>query len=148
MKQEHATWALLQDVIDASVSNIAIVDEDRTILCVNRAWRQFATQTGSLIGQVGIGRQYPDACIGTVATSGVDAIAIVGGIEGVIAKRENSFQMEFQCIAVPEPLWFRLHAEGFLLRDEGKSLVLVSHDDITSEKQVRKSLLEKREGLE
>jgi len=135
-------------VIDAYVSNIAILDENRTVLCVNRAWRQFAIQTGSLIDQVGIGRQYPEACTGTAAAVAADTKTIAKGIEDVIEKKESSFQMEFRCVAIPEPMWFRLHAEGFLLRDDGKSVVLVSHENITSEKQAKESLSECLERLE
>lgn len=147
--QSNSSLGLLQDVIDASASNIAILDENRTIVCVNRAWRQFATRTGSLSDQFGIGLKYPDIGMGTAATSASDAAAIAKGIDRVIARKELEFQMEYQCTALADPAWFRVHAEGFLLGSEGRtSLVNVSHNDITSERLAIDSLIEDRENLQ
>jgi len=144
--RNHSTLAFLQNVIDASGSNIAILDENRTILFVNRAWRQFAARTGSLNDQFGVGDKYPGICMGTAATSAADAKAIVKGIEAIIAKREIEFRIEYQCTALTEPIWFRAHAEGFQLGD--RSVVMVSHDDIASERLAQASLLEERSRLE
>jgi PAS domain S-box-containing protein len=137
-------------VIDASASSIAILDENSTILFINRTWRQFATRTGSLIDQFGIGDNYPGICMGTAATSIADAAAIKAGIRAVIEKRESEFQMEYQCTALTEPVWFRLHAEGFLLAESDSPtwVMMVSHDDITSEILAKTSLIEERERLE
>lgn len=141
------TIAFLQDVIDASGSNVVILDENRSIVFVNRAWRQFAARTGCLAGEVGLGKTYPDTGVGTVAASAKDAARIKAGVNSVLAKSEIGFQMEYQCTATPERVWFRVRAEGFLLRPEGKFVVMVSHDDITAEKRATESLAEDRQRL-
>lgn len=142
------TATVLQDAIDASGSHIVILDKHQTILFVNRAWRQFAARTGSMTGQFGVGFKYPDIGMGTAATTSADSIVIADGIARVIAKKEIEFQMEYRCNAVTEPMWFRLHAAAFRSLDQDHDLlILVSHDDITSEKQANESLLRDRERL-
>jgi PAS domain S-box-containing protein len=99
-------------------------------------------------GQSGIGGKYPDISSGTAAASPKDSVVIRKGIERVIEKREIEFQVEYQCTALTEPLWFRLHAAAFRFSDEdGEPMILVSHDDITSEKLVSESLVKDRERL-
>ena len=150
-KGDHPDGAmsLLQDIIDASASNIAVIDETLTILCVNRAWREFAVRTGSLIAQFGLGHKYPGICMGTVAASATDAKALANGIARVIARKEIGFQMDYQCSALTEPIWFRVHAAGFRFGDgDGSPAVLISHDDITSEKLALETMVEDRGRLE
>lgn len=147
--QNEKTDAFIQEVINASGSSIAVLDQDRTILYVNRTWRQFASKTGSTAAQLVVGSTYPDICVGTAAASASSASAIARGIDSIFNRNEIEFKTEYKCTAVAEPVWFRLRAAAFQVPDQkGRSLVLVSHDDITSEKQAREFLAEDRERLE
>lgn len=146
--QSDAAPAFLQDVIDAYGENIAILDRNQTILYVNRAWRQFASTNGLRTGQFGVGSKYTDRRIVTAAALARDAKAIAAGIERVIDKSENEFEIEYQCTAVAEPVWFHLHAAGFRLpgHDDG-SMILVSHNDISAEKCANGLLVQDKERL-
>jgi len=144
----YMTAMLLQEIIDASGSSIAILDKYQTILWVNRVWRQFAIRTGSISQQFGIGCRYPDMGMGIAATSASDAVTISKGLDQVITKSEIEFNHEYQSTAVAEPIWFHLHAASFRFSNQdGDPLILVTHDDITPEKIARDLLIKDRERL-
>ena len=138
---------LLQEVIDASGSNIAILDERQTILFVNREWRQFASRAGLVHADYGVGCKYSGLQRGTTAAAAKDSAVIERGISKVIAGREIEFQMEYRCTAVSDPVWFHIHAAAFRISDDGPSMVLVNHDNITHEKLASSSLITDRERL-
>ncbi len=124
---------VIQAMIDASASSILVLDEDRTIVFANRAWRQFATRTGSLWGDHGIGKRYPDLFAGMASASHDDALAIRNGVESVIQHEEIEFRFKYRCNAVTEPLWIEMHAAAFVhSTDSNARLILVSHDDVSA----------------
>lgn len=140
---------ILQSFIDASGSNMAVLDKRQTILYVNRAWRQFACQTGSVPREYGVGCRYSDLGKGTIAASGSDSNSIAAGIDSLISGSETEFQLDYKCTAVAEPEWFRVHAAAFYLPDhDGNPMILVSHDNITLEMQANSSLRRDKELLQ
>jgi PAS domain S-box-containing protein len=145
--QKNEISVLLQELIDASGSNIAILDDRQTILYVNRGWRQFACQTGLVEADYGVGLKYSGFQRGTTAASASDSAAIEMGISNVIRRREIEFQMEYRCTAVSDPVWFHIHAAAFRISDDGPSMVLVNHDNITHEKLASEILITDRERL-
>jgi len=133
--ESDATPAFLQNVIDAYGGSIAILDRNQTVLYVNRAWRQFASRNGLRSAQFGVGSRYTESRMVTATVLAGDAKAIATGLARVIAKDEIEFEMEYQGTVGAEPVWFRLHAAGFRLPGyEDRSLILVSHNDISAEK--------------
>lgn len=145
---DNVTPILLQKIIDASGSSIAILDKYQTISYVNRAWRQFATRTGSMAIQFGIGNRYPEMAMGVASMSAADAAIISKGIDHVIAESEVEFSFEYQSTAIAETAWFRLHAAEFRFPDENcDPLISVTHDDITVEKLTADLLRRDRERL-
>ena len=139
---------ILQKVIDASASHMAILDETGTILFVNHAWREFAARTGLMDDEQGLGRKYFELSSGTAAASSEDRTAIADGIRRVIANNEIEFQMEYRCTAVAEPLWFHVHAAAFRLpADVGDRFILVSHDDVSAAKLASDALTKDEDRL-
>src|SRR4030095_14406663 len=88
---------LVQSIIDASGSSIVVIDETRAIVFANRAWRQFATRTGSLCGEYGGGETYPEFSSGIVSTSPRDAAALRDGVKQIINGEEIEFEMRYRC---------------------------------------------------
>ena len=124
---------VIQAMIDASASSIVILNEDRTIVFANRAWRQFATRTGSLWGDHGIGKRYPDLFAGIASASQDDASAVRNGVQSIIRNEEIEFEFKYRCMAVTEPLWIAMHAAAFIHSSQnGRRLVLVTHDDVSA----------------
>ena len=123
---------LVQSIIDASGSSIVIIDEKRSIVFVNRAWRQFANRTGSLNGEYGLGKTYPEISCGIVSTGPKDAVALRDGIKQVIRGEEIEFEMRYRCTAVAGPMWIAIHASAFLRSSQqGGRLIMIAHDDIS-----------------
>lgn len=131
----------LQYIIDASPSSIAILDENRTVLHINKVWRQFAVQSGLRERELGVGQKYPELGTGVASASPEDAAEIRAGILRVIQNREIEFSKEYRSTAVAENVWFRLHAAAFRqTAEDGGVRVLLSHDEISSEKLVSEAL--------
>jgi len=131
----NSTSEILQALIDAFSSNVAILDCDQTIRFVNRGWREFASLCGFSVGRSCVGGRFIDLCVETAGTSARDAVLIEKGIASVIEENEISFQIEYRATTTSEPLWFRIHAALLSSAQGGdSSLILVSHDNITTEK--------------
>ena len=138
---------VLQAIIDAYGSSVAILDKDQTTLYVNRAWRQFASRVGASGGHA-VGVRYLLSGHPTAHMAKKDAAEIEAGIASVISKNEIEFRTEYRCTALPETQWFRIHAALFRIPDlDGGPLVLVSHEDITREKNAADLLVKDRQRL-
>src|SRR6188508_2966392 len=124
---------LVQAIIDASGSSIVIIDENRSIVFANRAWRQFATRTGVLSGDSGLGKTYPDLSSGIISACPKDTAALKEGIRQIIDGEEIEFEMRYRCTAIAGPTWISIHASSFARSEyHGGRLVLISHDDVSA----------------
>jgi PAS domain S-box-containing protein len=136
--------ALIQALIDAYGSSVAILDEGQTIRYVNRAWRQFASSLG-VSGADALGEKYPLSS----RMSKRDQAAIEAGIANVAQKNEVDFRTEYRCTALLEPKWFRICAALLSITDlDGDPMILVSHEDITGEKTAIELLQKERQRLD
>jgi len=125
---------LIQSLIDASSASTVILDENRSILFANRAWREFSVRTGSLHGAHGVGRTYPELFIGIASASHEDAAGLRRGLLKIINDEEIEFEMKYRCTAVAEPMWILMHAAAFVHPGQSRQrLILVSHQDVTVE---------------
>jgi len=132
--QGTGTSRFLQDLIDASPANIAVLNSDCTIVKINRAWRRFAAQTGLLECEYGMGQAYPDLGVAAASMAADDTIAVREGIQRVIRGREVEFRTQYCSTAEPENVWFRLHAASFRMpRPDGSLRILVSHEMISAD---------------
>src|SRR5687768_175524 len=126
--------AFLQQLIDASPSVIGVLNSDRRIVQINRAWRRFAAQTGLLESEYGLGRTYPDMGVAAAAMSAEDAARVREGILRVIQGKEVEFRTQYCSTADPEDVWFRLHAATFRTPGrDGRLRILVSHEMISTD---------------
>ena len=128
---------LVQSIIDASGSNIVIIDETRSIVFANRAWRQFATRSGVLSGENGLGRIYPELSSGIVSASPRDTAALREGIRKIVDAEEIDLEMRYRCTAVAGPTWISIHAAPFSRPEHpGGRLIMISHDDVSASELV------------
>jgi PAS domain S-box-containing protein len=137
----------LQSVIDASGSYIAILDDSRAILRVNKAWRQFASQFNLSDARNGTIARYPEIC-GRVLSS--EAVATgIEGLQRIIENGEPEFQMAFPCCeAFKEPFWLLVHATAFRVPSEEAQLgILVSQYRIPPAKVASDALRNNEEFL-
>jgi PAS domain S-box-containing protein len=143
---------LVQGIIDASGSSIVIIDETRSIVFANRAWRQFATRTGVLSGENGLGKTYPELSSGIASACPRDTAALKEGIRQIIDGEEIEFEMRYRCTAVADPTWISIHASSFARSSQhGGRLIFINHDDVSSAElvsaEIRKDELRFRQLL-
>ncbi len=123
----------LQDVLDALVSHVAVLDHTGTIVAVNAAWRTFAEANAAPDTdphlRTGIGTSYLDVCRGATGASSDESDEVVAGITAVLQGSRPRYELDFPCPAPGVPRWFRLRVTP--LSSGGSRRCLVEHLDIT-----------------
>jgi len=133
--------SLAQLTLDTLPFNIAVLNEEGTILFTNRAWREFSGVGG---GQGAMfGRNYFD---GIDEDADEYATEALDGIRSVIERERDVFKLEYPCHSPDEKRWFLMRAAQLPDHDEGS--VVVAHMDITQRKLAEIRAREKRRELE
>lgn len=130
---------LARSTLDTLPINIAVLDDEGTILFTNRAWQEFASaDEGDLQG------------VNYFGTTDVDADEYAGkaveGIGSVISGEEELFTMEYPCHSPDQKQWFLMRVAP-LPPDESGSAV-VAHIDITQRKLAELAAERRSEQLE
>jgi len=127
-----------KDVILNSVAaEIAVIDNQGTILAVNERWRQFALSNTQEPGQpppnTGVGSNYLSVCAVDAATDHYSKDACQG-IFDVLQGRKASFAHEYPCHSPAQKRWFNMMVMP--LRFNGQDGATITHTEITEMKQV------------
>ncbi|MFL6229985.1 MAG: PAS domain S-box protein, partial [Pyrinomonadaceae bacterium] len=122
----------LRATLDACASGAALLDEAGTILYVNGAWRQLATQNGLVHHLYGVGLHYIDICKQVSGAPAGEAAAIVEGVGRILSGRETEFQKECVCHRLSGTRLVLVHAAR--LDVPGASRILVTHEDTSLNK--------------
>ena len=128
---------LARSVLDALAEHIAVVDEEGTILQVNRAWLAFAEANGAT-SAVSEGVNYLKACDLGDGPEAAVAATFAQGIRDVLAGRRPDFSLEYPCDAPGRRRQFRGRVDPFL--GEGPPRVVVSHLEVTDRKEAEDAL--------
>jgi PAS domain S-box-containing protein len=122
-----------QDVLDALVSHVAVLDHTGTVVAVNAAWRSFAEANAALDTdphrRTGIGTSYLDICRLAAGPSSEQGAEVAAGITAVIGGTRPRYELDYPCPAPGVPRWFRLRVTP--LSADGARGCLVEHVDIT-----------------
>lgn len=119
--------------MDGLVAHACLLDGAGRILAVNRAWREFARESGGTTGIVEIGTSYLEACrAGAMADAEgrVDAARFAELLAEVLAGRSARFEYEYPCHSPRGRRWFVAR----VARIEGSEAarIVVAHDDVTA----------------
>ncbi|MGC9356742.1 MAG: PAS domain S-box protein, partial [Anaerolineae bacterium] len=128
----------LESTMNALSAEMAILDEDGTIISVNRAWREFADRNDLAWDDYGVGHNYltiTDAAQGSGAEGAERASQ---AIRDVIQRRQTEFYLEYPCHATWQQRWFAMRLSRF--ESESGIRVVVMHENITSQKLVEQAL--------
>ena len=89
----------LQQRLDEQASHVAVLDGFGNLLWVNRAWRQFAENSGLVDPTAGVGMNYLLVCDRAQGTGAYEAKIVASGIRDVIAGTYSSvyFRYGFDC---------------------------------------------------
>jgi PAS domain S-box-containing protein len=136
---------LTQGTLDALSAHIAIVDQDGTILAVNRPWKQFAKQNKLLSGTEP-GTNYLEVCDRARGAFAAEAGVFATGLRAVLCGQKNSFEMEYPCDTETERFWFCGRVTPF--SGEPFRWAVVAHENITEELVAREALVRARDVAE
>jgi two-component system sensor histidine kinase UhpB len=118
-----------KSVLTSITSHIAVVDENGTIISVNKAWSDFALDNRqSLLHRTAVGTNYIDACTQSIAAGQELAVKALEGFYQVLNKELPIFEMEYPCYSPKEQQWFLLRITKFA--DDSPKVVMM-HIDIT-----------------
>lgn len=127
----------LQSTVDALSDNIAIIDEQGTILAVNRSWRRFGEENGLAWADGGVGRNYlvvADRATGEYSRVGQQA---AWGIRAVLGQTLDEFSLEYRCDSLEDMRWFVMRVTHFELADGVRAVIL--HEDITGRRRAEEA---------
>jgi len=128
----RASQRFLQSTVDSLSDNIAILDEQGTILAVNDSWRRFGQENGLAWADSGLGRNY--LAVADSATGELNCLAqqAAAGIRAVIAAESEQFSLEYPCHSPGEKRWAVMRVTRFELASSVR--VVTMHEDITERK--------------
>ncbi|MDQ2863255.1 MAG: PAS domain S-box protein, partial [Bacteroidota bacterium] len=117
----------------ASLSaHIAVIDDNGTIIAVNKAWDDFAKENDvSSLSLASKGANYFDVCKKAEEDGDTVAEQALSGIQSVFKKEKETFELEYPCDAPDQQRWFTLRVMNF--GGDG-SKVVISHQNITARK--------------
>lgn len=126
-------------VLDSLPAHIAVIDRRGIIRSVNARWRQFAKENGgSSARSMEEGADYLDVCRRACEKGGEQVEAALNGIQDVLDGRRASFECEYPCRLDDRQLWFLMQVAPV----EKSDMVILSHLDITAQKQADHALRE------
>jgi PAS domain S-box-containing protein len=124
----------LRATLDALSLHIAILDADGTIIEVNAAWKQFASDNHFVGSESCIHTNYLDICDKASGTFSEEAPVVAAGIRSVIAGECELFTLEYPCHSEDEKRWFILRITRF--NGKGPERVVVAHENISERKSL------------
>jgi PAS domain S-box-containing protein len=118
---------LLNSALDATSSEIAILDEEGRVLVANRAWHRFMADTGGYLPDNGIGEHYLD--IRDLHPVKPQLLAFRSGIRSVLTGETREFGLNFRTKVRGGYRSYRLRASRMEVRRWRRTLI--SRDDVT-----------------
>jgi diguanylate cyclase (GGDEF)-like protein len=114
---------------DALTAQIAILDENGTIVSVNRTWREFAQANQGSGPTIAVGGNYLTVCDRASGPCSEEASAVGSGIREVLSGRRKVFSLEYPCHSPTEQRWFVVRVSKF--SSEGPTFLVIAHEDVT-----------------
>ncbi len=128
----------LQSTLDALSANIAVLDEEGTVLSVNKQWIRSGEKEDCGWSGYGVGENYIEIIEETGGTSLPKADAVLQGMEEVVKDRAESFEVEYPCRGPETERWFLLR--GHSVEIETEKRVVIEHMDVTERKKREEKL--------
>jgi PAS domain S-box-containing protein len=138
--------SLAEAALDALAQHLAILDQNGTILRVNRAWREFAATNAGEGAQLNEGVNYLKVCDAAQGPDSEEAAAFGAGLRAVLEGRKAEFLLEYPCHSPVQQRWFQGRVVRFWGVDQQPCLV-VSHIDITDRKLAEQQVQERAQQL-
>ena len=129
--REREAFALT--VLNSLPEPISVLDAQGVIVGVNSAWKRFAQDNDAAdLAESSLGVSYRDICAAAAGRpGGEEAAAAWAGIEAVLSRERDRFELVYPCDSPQERRWFRMVVNRMIQPAEG---VLVAHENITQRK--------------
>lgn len=127
------TRRFLKAVFNAVPAHQAVLEADGTIITVGDSWQDFVTGNGMEAPAEWSGTKYFHPC-----DEEADAAKALAGIEAVVRKETDLFEMEYPCHGVARRRWFLMRASRF--RGAGAVRLVVSHEEVTGRVEAENAL--------
>lgn len=131
-------------IINSVSAEIAVLNQDGTIIMVNEPWRRFAMENGIEPGKpaphTDVGTNYLEICRRSLESE-PDELArkACDGIQAVLEGRSESFSIDYSCDSPEKQRWFSMIVTS--LRPYARGVV-VSHTNITERKIAEEKIRE------
>jgi diguanylate cyclase (GGDEF)-like protein len=127
------SYEFLRRVLDAITEHIVVIDQQGTILFVNRSWTTFGQQNSCLIVDNNWQSiNYLDVCDTSAAMGDEFGALAADGLRAVIHGKEPLFYLEYPCHSPHEKRWFMMRVTPFSVQQT--RCFVVSHQNITERK--------------
>lgn len=143
-RRKQLEWALLEserfsrDIVDALPQNIAILNEDGTIIAVNKAWREFAAAHSSQPEHLCEEVNYLRVCDRATGQGAQEAEAYSQGIRAVMNGSLIEFSLEYPCHTPDRQSWYNGRVSRF--SGEGPVRIVIAHENITELKLAEQAI--------
>lgn len=131
-REEPAVSVDAGTLLDSLPESTVALDRDGRIIAVSESWMDFGKDNDAVPSRIGPGTNYLSACLTGQQMAGTDAQRAHDGIQAVLDRDTDVFEMEYPCDSPTEKRWFRMRAIP-LKRDAGGAIV--SHLNITESKK-------------
>ncbi|MBV8911371.1 MAG: response regulator, partial [Gammaproteobacteria bacterium] len=143
-----------RSTLDGLSAEIAILDQEGTILTVNRAWRDFAApdrpaEHAPIEGMNHApieGMNYLTFCNALTGPSSEEAAVFAAGTRSVLTGQREEFELEYPRLVPAGRQWFVGRVTRF--PGEGPARVVVAHENITARRQAQDALRQANIDLE
>lgn len=137
---ERFAWSTL----DALSAHLALLDDEGTIVAVNRAWREFAIANGSTEAAATVceGANYLRVCEEATGSWSDEAAFMAAGIRAILEGKQSECTCEYPCHSPNEERWFSARVTGF--RKDGRGHVVVAHENISARKLAEQAIASER----
>lgn len=138
-KEDNASDDLLRAIVDACISNVAVLDESGTVLYASKAWRLF--QQGGVAGveRFDLAPYYFENCKRLTESEFDDDadVTLEDDLRQILSGEEKEFHRKYYCNLRIDGRPFVMHASRLNL-PESAFRVLMTHDDVpTLQEDVR-----------
>jgi len=133
-RQQREMAEKMSAIINTLPANIALLDEDGTIVEVNDAWKIFAEQNNYNRQNYYLGDNYLDAARRATGKEREDGENVARGIQLVLNRKIREFVYEYPCHAPDRQRWFRMIVTA--LEEKKYAGAVVMHIDISEIKRL------------
>lgn len=140
-----ASQALLRSTLDSLSAQVAILDENGTIIAVNARWREVEEKDGHITGAAKVGDNYLNFC---KSVTGADADIARRAAEALCRALKGKTPMSpivYSCMGPSGFYWYQMRMTRF--EENGHLRIVLSYEDITEVMATRQQLHEKQEWL-